>query len=91
RGLMPAEATLSDEALARFIFEPGFSTAAQLTQDAGRGIGMDVVASTVRQLGGTLALQSAAGVGTRLQLLLPLSLAVSQALLVAVGEEIYAL
>ena len=91
RGLMPAEATLSDEALARFIFEPGFSTAARLTQDAGRGIGMDVVASTVRQLGGTLALQSAAGVGTRLQLLLPLSLAVSQALLVAVGEEIYAL
>ena len=90
RGLMAAEAELSDDALARFIFEPGFSTARRLTQDAGRGIGMDVVGSEVKQLGGTLELRSEFGLGTRFLVRLPLTLAVSQALLVGLGGETYA-
>ncbi|MBV8063357.1 MAG: chemotaxis protein CheW, partial [Nevskia sp.] len=91
RGLMMAETQLSDDDLARFIFEPGFSTAKRLTQDAGRGIGMDVVASEVKQLAGTLELRSEPGKGTRFLLRLPLSLAVSQALLVGVGIDSYAI
>lgn len=91
RGLAPAEAELSDDEIVRFIFAPGFSTAEKLTQDAGRGIGMDAVAAEVKQLGGALELRSEAGRGTRFLIRLPLTLAVSQALLVCVGEEIYAL
>ena len=91
RGLMVEEAQLSDDDLARFIFEPGFSTAKRLTQDAGRGIGMDVVASEVKQLAGTLELRSEVGKGTRFLLRLPLTLAVSQALLVGVGPDSYAI
>ncbi|MDB5986057.1 MAG: hybrid sensor histidine kinase/response regulator, partial [Nevskia sp.] len=91
RGLLAPQAQLSDGDLARFIFEPGFSTAKTLTQDAGRGIGMDVVASEVKQLGGTLELRSEAGSGARFLLRLPLTLAVSQALMVGVGHETYAL
>ncbi|HUP92769.1 MAG TPA: Hpt domain-containing protein, partial [Solimonas sp.] len=91
RGLMPADAVLKDDDVAQFIFEPGFSTAKKLTQDAGRGIGMDVVASEVKQLGGTLDLGSEAGKGARFLIRLPLTLALSQALLVGVGPEQYAI
>lgn len=91
RGLLAEGLELSNEALARFIFEPGFSTASRLTQDAGRGIGMDVVANQVRQLGGTLDLDSQPGTGTRFTIRLPLALAVSQALLVAIGSESFAI
>lgn len=90
RQLMAPDAQASDDDLARFIFEPGFSTARTLTQDAGRGIGMDVVSSEVKQLGGTLELRSEIGRGTRFLVRLPLTLAVSQALLVGVGGENYA-
>ena len=91
RGLMPADAQISDEEAAQFIFMPGFSTAKQLTQDAGRGVGMDVVASEVKQLGGTLELASEIGKGARFLVRLPLTLAMSQALLIGVGHEQYAI
>lgn len=91
RGLLPIGAELGDDEIARFIFEAGFSTAEKLTQSAGRGVGMDVVASEVKQLGGSLELRSDPGQGTRLSIRLPLSLALSQALMVKVGEETYAL
>ena len=91
RGLLPAGAELGDDEIARFIFETGFSTAEKLTQSAGRGVGLDVVASEVKQLGGTLELRSEAGRGTRFTVRLPLSLALSQALMVMVGDETYAL
>lgn len=91
RGLMSADVTISDEETAQFIFEPGFSTAKKLTHDAGRGIGMDVVASEVKQLGGTLELASEAGKGTRFLIRLPLNLAISQALLVEVGHDLFAI
>jgi len=91
RGLMPPDAELGDDEIARFIFEPDFSTAQTLTQNAGRGVGLDVVASEVKQLGGTLELRSEVGRGTRFTIRLPLSLALSQALMVMVGDETYAL
>jgi len=91
RGLMPADAHVSDDEAAQFIFQPGFSTAKKLTQDAGRGIGMDVVASEVKQLGGTLELTSQPGLGARFLVRLPLTLAMSQALLVSAGHEQYAI
>jgi chemosensory pili system protein ChpA (sensor histidine kinase/response regulator) len=90
RGLIRADLRVSETDLARFIFAPGFSTARTLTQDAGRCIGMDVVASEVKQLGGSVDLASEAGRGTRFRIRLPLMLAVSQALVVQVGEELYA-
>lgn len=91
RGLIPADAQVADEDIAQFIFEPGFSTAKNLTQDAGRGIGMDVVAAEVKQLGGTLEIGSETGKGARFLIRLPLNLAISQALLVSVSNEMYAI
>lgn len=90
RGLMAADAELRDQEVAMFIFEAGFSTAREVTQAAGRGVGMDVVASEVKQLGGALELSSEAGQGARFVIRLPLTLALSQALLVGVGPEAYA-
>jgi chemosensory pili system protein ChpA (sensor histidine kinase/response regulator) len=91
RGLMPQGLELADDEVARFIFESGFSTAARLTQNAGRGVGMDVVASEIKQLGGVLELRSEAGRGMRFIVRLPLTLALSQALMVGLSEETYAL
>ncbi len=90
RRLMPEDATVSDDEVAQFIFLPGFSTARQLTQDAGRGVGMDVVAAEVKQLGGTLELASETGKGARFKVRLPLTLAMSQSLLIGIGQELYA-
>ena len=91
RGLMAQDADLRDQEVAMFIFEAGFSTARSVTQAAGRGVGMDVVASEVKQLGGTLELSSEAGQGARFVIRLPLTLALAQALLVGVGAEAYAI
>lgn len=90
RGLMAQDAEIGDQQAAQFIFMPGFTTAVMLTQDAGRGVGMDVVAAEVKQLGGTLELSSQRGQGARFLIRLPLNLALSQALLVEVGGESYA-
>lgn len=95
RGLLPvplaADAPQREGDLASFIFEPGFSTAETVTQSSGRGIGMDVVAAEVKQLGGTLGVVSTRHKGARFQVRLPLTLAVSHALLVRVSEQPYAL
>ncbi len=90
KGMMKPDTKVSEAELAQFIFQPGFSTAEALTQDAGRGVGMDVVSAEVKQLGGTLDLDSETGKGARFVIRLPLSLAISQALLVQVGGEVYA-
>src|SRR4029453_9204103 len=75
----------------QLILEPGFSTAERLTQQAGRGIGMDVVATEVKKLGGGLFIESHSGRGARFTIRLPFTLAITQALIVRVHDEFYAL
>ena len=91
RGLMKAESKLSDKEVASFILQSGFSTAESLSQIAGRGVGMDVVSSEIKQLGGVLDIDTVAGKGTFFTIRLPLTLAVSRALLVQVAEDTYAI
>ena len=90
-GFVSSDTPLTDEEAMQFILRSGFSTADQLTQAAGRGIGMDVVANQVAKLGGTLAISSQRGLGTTFTLRLPFTLAVTQALIVRTGSELYAL
>ena len=92
-GLLEAgasDATISHERLAEFIFAPGFTTAESLSQIAGRGVGMDVVRSEVASLGGRVEVSSAPGQGTEFRLILPLTLAVTKALLVRAGNRVFA-
>jgi chemosensory pili system protein ChpA (sensor histidine kinase/response regulator) len=90
-GLLPADHELTDEEALQLILEPGFSTADRLTQQAGRGVGMDVVATEVKKLGGGLFIESEPGRGTRFTIRLPFTLALTQALVVRVHDEHYAL
>lgn len=90
RGLMKPDAGLSDKEVVHFILESGFSTAESLTQVAGRGVGMDVVNSEIKQLGGLLEIDTRQGEGTTFTVRLPLTLSVSRALLVQAGDETYA-
>ncbi|NND65795.1 MAG: response regulator, partial [Gammaproteobacteria bacterium] len=91
QGRIAAEVSLTEQEAYQLVLEPGFSTVDKLTYAAGRGVGMDVVASEVKQLGGRIEIQSTAGEGAEFTLYLPASLAVTQALLVRIGEETYAL
>ena len=90
-GLTTPKQELSDEQALQLILEPGFSTAGKVTQTAGRGVGMDVVATEIKKLGGSLYTETEAGKGTRFTVRLPFTLAISQALVVRVGEELFAL
>jgi chemosensory pili system protein ChpA (sensor histidine kinase/response regulator) len=90
RGLIRPGATLGDSDLDLMIFEPGFSTAAEVSRLAGRGVGMDVVASEVRQLGGSLDIATRARQGTTFTLRLPQTLAVTQAVFVRIGDTSFA-
>ncbi|HEV2539068.1 MAG TPA: Hpt domain-containing protein [Frateuria sp.] len=91
RGLLRPDARPSDDQLLGLITQTGFSTASQVTQLAGRGVGMDVVANEIKQLGGSLAIESQAGQGTTFILRLPFTLAVTQAIVVRIGEASYAI
>ena len=90
-GLIQPKQVLSDEDAIQMILEPGFSTAASVTQAAGRGVGMDVVATEIKRLGGGLQMDTTHGRGTRFTIRLPFTLAISQALIVRTGDELYAL
>ena len=90
-GFIGSGQTLSDEEAMQLILEPGFSTAGAITQQAGRGVGMDVVATEIKRLGGALHMETKAGEGTVFTIRLPLTLAISHALVVRTGEEYYAL
>jgi len=89
-GLLQPGQTVDDATLYDFIFQPGFSTAEELTQVSGRGVGMDVVKTEVGELGGRIEISSQPGVGTTFRLYLPLTLAVTQTLLVRAGAQQYA-
>ena len=90
-GLLQPGMELTDEESLQLILEPGFSTADRLTQQAGRGVGMDVVATEVKKLGGALFIESKRGAGARFTIRLPFTLAITQALIVRVHDELFAL
>ncbi|MEJ7745289.1 MAG: response regulator, partial [Luteimonas sp.] len=90
RGLVRADAILADADLDALILEPGFSTADEVSRLAGRGVGMDVVHSEVRQLGGALDIESRPDQGVTFTLRLPQTLAVTQAVFVRIGETNFA-
>ena len=89
KGLVTAEAQLSDAEVWALIFEPGFSTAEQISKLSGRGVGMDVVVRSIEALRGTLDIDSQAGRGTVFRIRLPLTLAIIDGFLMAVGEAHY--
>lgn len=91
KGLLQADSTVTDDAIMDQILTPGFSTAESVTQSAGRGVGMDVVANEIKQLGGSLQISSVTGQGTNFTIRLPFTLAITQALVVRAGAEVYAL
>lgn len=86
KGLVAPGAELSDPDIYRLIFEPGFSTAEQVTNLSGRGVGMDVVKSTIEQMRGIVEIQSRPGLGSSFRIRLPLTLAIIDGFLVSVGE-----
>jgi len=90
-GLVHPDTDLSDGEMAQLIMQPGFSTAEQITQVSGRGVGMDVVHNEVKQLGGSIAIESRSGAGTTFTVRLPLTLSIMQALVVRSGEQSFAI
>src|SRR5690606_32989719 len=91
RGLMTTDTALTDHEILQFILEAGFSTAERVTQISGRGVGMDVVHSEVKQLGGSMSIESKQGQGTRFLIRLPFTVSVNRALMVYSGEDLYAI
>ncbi|MFO7530032.1 MAG: Hpt domain-containing protein [Marinobacter sp.] len=91
QGLLRADEDLSEREVLQFILQPGFSTAEQVTQISGRGVGMDVVASEIKQLGGSLDIDSTVGRGTTFTVRLPFTVSVNRALMVTTGEDFYAI
>lgn len=91
QGLMREDARLTDREIMQFVLEQGFSTAEKVTQISGRGVGMDVVNAEIKQLGGTLEIDSRQGEGSRFTIRLPFTLAMNQALLCSAGEQAYAI
>jgi len=90
RGLLEPDMPISDRDVLQFILQPGFSTAEKITQISGRGVGMDVVHEEVRQLGGTMRIDSIPGQGVHFQIRLPFSVSVNRALMVQCADEQYA-
>ncbi|MDH3405667.1 MAG: Hpt domain-containing protein [Gammaproteobacteria bacterium] len=91
RGLMSPDAVLTEEELIQFILMSGFSTSDKITHLSGRGVGMDVVHSEVKQLGGSMSVDTEPGVGTTFIIRLPLTLSIAQSLMVYVGDQLFAL
>ncbi|RLL85356.1 chemotaxis protein CheA [Petrotoga sp. HKA.pet.4.5] len=82
---------LSEEEIYNFVFLPGFSTKTVSTELSGRGVGMDVVKSTIESLKGNISLETKKGKGTKISIRLPLTLAIIEALLITVNEQVYAI
>lgn len=90
RGLIGAEQKLEAEELAQLIFHPGLSTAAEITQISGRGVGLDVVQSSIKAMGGHVTVESVQGQGTTFTIRVPTTVAISDALMVKAGDQQYA-
>ena len=90
-GLMKADQMLEQQEILQFIFHPGFSTAQHITQISGRGVGLDVVQSSIKALGGHVAVDSTLGHGTSFSIRVPTTVAVSDALMVKSGDQQFAI
>lgn len=91
RGLMETDGGLSNHEILQFILHAGFSTATEVTQISGRGVGMDVVHSEIKQLGGVMDIQSERGHGSLFTVRLPFTVSVNRALMVCIGNDTYAI
>lgn len=91
RGLLDPNLEISDRDVLQFILQPGFSTAEKITQISGRGVGMDVVHEEVRQLGGSMIIDSTPGQGVHFRIRLPFTVSVNRALMVQCCEDQYAI
>ncbi|MBP6114352.1 MAG: response regulator, partial [Acinetobacter sp.] len=89
-GLIKKDQTISDEDVIQYIFHPGFSTAEKVTQISGRGVGLDVVQSGIKSLGGQVSVASKVGQGSVFTIRVPTTVAVSDALMVKVGDQQFA-
>ncbi|TVR87998.1 MAG: chemotaxis protein CheA [Spirochaetaceae bacterium] len=89
RGIITPGQELTNTDIDELLFSPGFSTSENVTSVSGRGVGMDVVRREIEGLGGTVAIHSTPGKGTSIQLVIPLTLAIIEGLLVQVGEAMY--
>ena len=88
---MPVHENMSDEEVGMLIFAPGFSTAEQVTDVSGRGVGMDVVKRNIQEMGGHVEIKSRQGAGTTIRILLPLTLAILDGMSVKVSGEVFIL
>ena len=88
---MAVSESMSDEEVGMLIFAPGFSTAEQVTDVSGRGVGMDVVKRNIQEMGGHVEIKSKQGTGTTIRILLPLTLAILDGMSVKVSEEVFIL
>ncbi|WP_022967315.1 Hpt domain-containing protein [Denitrificimonas caeni] len=91
RGLMTSDASLTDQEIMQFILHAGFSTAGQVTQISGRGVGMDVVSAEIKKIGGSISIDSTLDKGTTFYIRLPFTVSVNRALMVMAGEDSYAI
>ncbi|MEQ8495795.1 MAG: chemotaxis protein CheA, partial [Gammaproteobacteria bacterium] len=89
RGLVGADEQLPEERIHELIFHPGFSTAKEISDVSGRGVGMDVVKRNIKELGGVIDIQSKFGAGSTIRIRLPLTLAILDGQLVRVGDQTY--
>ncbi|GAB2890494.1 Hpt domain-containing protein [Microbulbifer echini] len=90
-GLMRPDAELSNSEILQFILQAGFTTAEKVTQISGRGVGMDVVSAELKQIGGSVHINSEAGAGTEFVVRLPFTVSVNRALMVKIGDDLFAL
>jgi two-component system chemotaxis sensor kinase CheA len=90
-GMLSADTELSDREILNLIFSPGLSTQSEVSETSGRGVGMDVVRENVMALGGAVEVESILGRGTTISMTLPITLAIIQSLIVAVGEHRFAI
>ncbi len=91
RGLLDARAPLSEQSVLNLIFRPGFSTAESITEESGRGVGLDVVSDVVSRLRGTIEVESTPGNGSAFTMKFPISLQIQRAVLVRAADQIYAI
>ncbi|KAA0988297.1 response regulator [Pseudomonas sp. ANT_J12] len=91
RGMLAPDSDISDRDVLQFILQPGFSTAEKITQISGRGVGMDVVHEEVRQLGGSMVIDSVPGQGVHFRIRLPFTVSVNRALMVQCFDDQYAI